>query len=168
MPLKSSRSTLAVILLAFSSLWMCAVFVPLLYFIVLPNADLQGVVDALEERGSAPPEAAGMVQKTIAAVGPLTRAIKVGYYSGVTATVRVSGSNTSEKVKQATYIAWFQKLPKPMLIAIARYESDRDHKAYQISQVDSGSLVRGYSLPVLLFGVSLFLMRGRKSSTSSS
>ncbi|MGB7149759.1 MAG: hypothetical protein WBD45_11440 [Terriglobales bacterium] len=109
-----------------------------------------------------------MVQKTIAAVGPLTRAIKVGYYSGVTATVRVSGSNTSEKVKQATYIAWFQKLPKPMLIAIARYESDRDHKAYQISQVDSGSLVRGYSLPVLLFGVSLFLMRGRKSSTSSS
>ncbi|MGA7631985.1 MAG: hypothetical protein WCB11_14565 [Terriglobales bacterium] len=91
----------------------------------------------------------------------------MGYYSGVTATIRVRGSNTSEKVKQATYIAWFQKPAKPMLVAIARYESDGDHKAYRISQVDSGSLVRGYSLPVLLFGVSLFLVRVRKSPSSS-
>jgi hypothetical protein len=166
--LKSTRPTFAIILLALSSLWMCAVFVPLLYSIVLPNAVLQGIVYALEERGSAPPEAAGIVQETIAAVGPLTRTIKVGYYSGVTATIRVSGSNTSEKVKQATYIAWFQKPAKPMVVAIARYESDGDHKAYRISQVDSGSLVRGYSLPVLLFGVSLFLVRVRKSPSSSS
>lgn len=164
--LKSSRPTYAIILLALSSLWMSALFLPLLYSLVLPNADLQGIVYALEERGTAPPEAVDIVQETIAAVGPLTRAIRVGYYSGVTATVRVSGPNTSVKVKQASYIAWFQKPPKPMLVAIARYESDGDHKAYRISRVEPASLVRGYASPVLLFGVSLFLARGRKSPSS--
>jgi hypothetical protein len=166
--LKSSRPTYAIILLALSSLWMCAVFLPLLYSVVLPNADLHAIVSALEGRGTAPPEAAGIVQETIAAVGPLTRAIKVGYYSGVTATVRVSGSNTSEKVKQASYIAWFQKPPKPMIVAITRYERDGGQRAYGISEVDPVSLVRGYALPVLLFGVSLFLVRRRKSPSPAS
>jgi hypothetical protein len=166
--IKSGRPTYAIILLGLSSLWMCAVFLPLLYSVVLPNADLQGVVSALEGRGTAPPEAAGIVQGTIAAVGPLTRAIKVGYYSGVTATVRVSGANTSEKVKQASYVAWFQKPPRPMLFAITRYESGGGQRSYGISEVDPVSLVRGYALPVLLFGVSLFLVRKRKSPSPAS
>jgi len=96
------------------------------------------------------------------------KAIKIGYYSGVTATIRVKGSNTSEKVKQATYIAWFQKHPKPMLVAITLYESDGGDKAYGIGSVDPVSLVRGYALPVLLFGVSFFLVRRRKFSSSAS
>jgi hypothetical protein len=165
---KSSPPTYAIILLALSSLWMCAVFLPLLYSIALPNRDLQGVVDALEERGPAPPEAAAIVSNAIAALGPLMKAIKIGYYSGVTATIRVKGSNTSEKVKQATYIAWFQKHPKPMLVAITLYESDGGDKAYGIGSVDPVSLVRGYALPVLLFGVSFFLVRRRKFSSSAS
>jgi hypothetical protein len=165
---KSSRPAYAIILLALASLWLCAIFLPLLYSVALPNPDLQGIVDALEERGTAPPEATAIVQGTIAAVGPLTRAVKVGYYSGVTATVRVSGSNTSEKVKQASYIAWFQKPSKPMFVSITCYESDGDQRAYGISEVDPIILVRGYALPLLLFGVSLFLARRRKSPASSS
>jgi hypothetical protein len=165
---KSSRPTYAIILLALSSLWMCAVFLPLLYSVALPDRDIRSIVYALEERGTAPPEAAAIVQETIAAAGPLTRAIRVGYYSGVTTTVRTSGSNTSEKVKQASYIAWFQKPPKPMFVAITHYESDGGQRAYGISEVDPVSLVRGYSLPVLLFAVSLFLVRRRKSPNSAS
>jgi hypothetical protein len=40
---KSSRPTYTIILLALSTLWMCAVLLPLLYSVVLPNADLQGL-----------------------------------------------------------------------------------------------------------------------------
>ena len=163
MALKWNRPTYAIILLALSSVWMCTVFLPLLYSVVLPESDLHAIVSALEGRGTAPAGAAGIVQETIAAVGPLTRAIKVGYYSGVTATVRVSGSNTSEKVKQASYLAWFQKPPKPMLVAITRYERDGGQRAYGISEIEPVSLIRGYTLPILLFGASLFLVRERKS-----
>lgn len=167
---KSNRPTYAIILLALSSLFMCATFLPLLYSVVLPNEDLQGVVSALEERGTPPPESATVVQEVIAAAGSLRKAIQVGYYSGVTTTFHLSGSHTSEKIKvsQPTYIMWFQKRPKPMLVAITRYESDRDQRAYRISEVDPVSLVRGYALPVLLFGVSLFLVRRRKSPASAS
>jgi hypothetical protein len=163
---KSSRPTYSIILLALSSLWMCAVFLPLLYSIVLPNAGLQGVIYALEERGTAPPEAVSIVQETMATAGPVIRAIRVGYYSGVTATVRVSGSNTSEKVKQASYLAWFQQRPKPILVAITCYESSGDQKAYGISEVDPAVLIRGYSLPILLFGVSLFLVCRKPPSSA--
>jgi len=118
---KSGRPTYAIILLAVSSLWMCATFLPLLYSIVFPNEDLQGIVNALEERGTAPPEAVALVEKTIAEAGPLTRAVPVAYYSGMTATVRVSGSQKLS-TKQGSYIAWFQKHPKPLLLLITRYE----------------------------------------------
>jgi hypothetical protein len=165
---RSNRPTYAIILLVLSSLFMCATFLPLLYSLVFPNANLLGVVSALEERGTPPPESAPLVQQVIVSAGPLTNAIEIGYYSGATTTFHLSGSNASEKVKvlQATYIAWFQSRPKPLLMAITRYENDSGQSAYQISEGDPASLVRGYALPVLLFGVSLFLMRRRKSSAS--
>jgi len=73
----------------------------------------------------------------------------------------MSGSHTSEKIKQVSYIAWFQKRPKPLLVAITSYESEGNQRAYGISEIDPDSLVRGYALPVLLFGISLFLVRRR-------
>jgi hypothetical protein len=167
---KSNRPTYAIILFVLSGLFMCATFLPLLYSLVLPNANLLGVVSALKERGTPPPESATLVQQVIASAGPLTKAIEVGYYSGETTTFHLSGSHASEKVKvlQATYVAWFQMRPKPMLMAITRYESDAGQSAYQISEGDPAGLVRGYALPVLLFGVSLFLLRRRKSPASTS
>ena len=95
---KSSRPTYAIILVALSSLWMCAMFLPLLYSVVFPNNDLRGIVYALEERGAAPAKAADIVKETLATAGPLRRAVQVGYYSGVTATVRISGSQASRCV----------------------------------------------------------------------
>jgi hypothetical protein len=164
---KSTRPTYAVILLALSSLFMCTTFLPLLYSVVLPNEDVQGIVSALEERGTPPPESETVVQQVMTAAGSLTRAVQVGYYSGATTSFHLSGAHTSEKIKvsQATYVAWFQKRPKAMLVAITRYESDGDQRAYRISEADPAILVRGYVLPVLLFGVSLFLVCRKKSST---
>jgi hypothetical protein len=146
---------------------MCAVFVPLLYFVVLPNHDLQGVVYALEGRGTAPPEAVAIVQEAIAAAGPLTRAIPVAYYSGVTATVRVSGSQTSREI-QVSYIAWFQTHPKPLLLLITAYDGDGGRRVYAINEGEPMAMLRGYGLPVVLFGVSLFLARKRKPSAPAS
>jgi hypothetical protein len=151
-----------IILLVLSSLWMCATFLPLLYFVLLPDHDLRGIVLALEERGTAPVEAAAVVQETVAAAGSLTRAVPVAYYSGVTATVRVSGSQTS-KIKQASYIVWFQKHPKPLLLLITRYEGDGDQTGYSINEGEPMFMMRGYALPVLLFGLSLFLVRRKKT-----
>ena len=168
MAFKSTRPIYAIILLVLSSLWMCATFIPLLYSVVFPNGDLQNVLFALEEHGMAPPESAAVVQETIAAAGPLKRAVKVGYYSGVTTAVRMSGSHTSEKVNQATYVAWFQNLSKPIVIAITRSEGDGGQRAYGVNEVDPASLVRGYGLPVMSFGVALFLVRKRKPPATAS
>jgi hypothetical protein len=156
-------------MLALSSLFMCATFLPFLYSVVLPNEDLLAVVAALEERGTPPPESGTIVQQVIAATGSLRKSIQVGYSSEVTAVFHLNGSRKSEKIKmsQATYIAWFQGRPRPMLVAITRYESDAGQRAYRISEVDPVGLVRGYALPVLLFGISLFLVR-RKSHASAS
>ena len=167
---KSGRPIYAIVMLVLSSLFMCATFFPLLYSIVVPNEDLEGVVSALEERGAPSLESETVVQQAIDAAGPLRRAIKVGYYSGATKSIHLDGSHTPETINpsQATYIAWFQKRPKPILVAITRYANDEGQKAYGISEVDSVSIVRAYAVPVLLFGVSLFLARNRKSSTTAS
>jgi hypothetical protein len=165
---KPSRRTYAIIVLALSSFFLCATFLPLLYSFAVPNKDLQGVISALEERGTPPPESEKVVQQVLAAAGPLRKATQIGYWWGGTTTYHLKGSQPTEKIKasQATYIAWFQKRPKPMFVAITRYERDGGEKAYRIEEADPVVLVRGYSLPVLLFGGSLFLARKRKTPAS--
>jgi hypothetical protein len=95
---KSSRPIYPITLFAVSSLWMCAIILPLLYSVAFPNGDIQEVIDALKERGTAPPESVAAVQETIETAGPLKRAFKVAYYSGATTTVGISGPRTSQKV----------------------------------------------------------------------
>jgi hypothetical protein len=157
-------------MLVLSSLYVGATFLPLLYSVVLPRQDLEGVVSALEERGTPPPESGTVVQEAIAALGPLRRAVKVGYYSAVTLKVHYTEPRTSEKIRlsQAIYIAWFQKHPEPTLVAIVCYENGEGEKAYRISGVDPVSLIRGYAIPLGLFGVSLFLARRRKTPSAIS
>jgi hypothetical protein len=153
-------------LFALASLWICAIFLPLLYSLVFPNKDIQGVVSALEQHGVAPPEATTTVEETLAAAGPLTRAIPLAYYSGVTTTMRSSGSQTIRK-KQASYVAWFQKRSKALVLLVTAYEADGGRKAYEINEGEAMSYVRGYSLPVLMFGASLVLVRKRKARESA-
>jgi hypothetical protein len=149
---------------ALSILFMCATFLPLLYSVLLPNDDLERFVNALKYGGTAPLDADAVVEQTKAAVGSLTKAIQVAYYTGGTVRVNLTGPQHPEQMKvvQATYIAWFEKQPKPMLVAITMYLGDAGQKTYGISQANGASILRGYAVPLVLFAVSLFLVRKRK------
>ena len=165
MILKSGRPLYAILLFALSSLWMCAIFLPLLSFVVSPDENLRRFVQALEDHGLPPPEAAATVKETIDAVGPLTSAVPVAYYSGVSTTVRASGSETIRK-RQVSYLAHFQKHPKSLLLVVTSYEGTGGQSAYEINEGEAMFLVRGYTLPVLVFVVSLFLLLKKKPNGS--
>jgi hypothetical protein len=149
-------------LLMLSSLWVAATFLPIVYSMLFPPQDIQEIVRALKTQGNAPPVAATMVAQTIASVGPLQRTLQIGYYSGVSATLHVHDSHTSG-TKQVAYIAWFQKLPKPMLLLITRSETDGVLQGYRLDEGAPMSFVPGYSFPLVMFAFSLFLFRRRKS-----
>lgn len=135
---------------------------------MFPNEGISGVLSALEGRAAPLPESAKVIQESIAAAGYLGRAIPVGYYSGVTTTFHRNGPQPPERIQvlQSTYIAWFQKHPKPIVLAITRYDHDGDPTQYSVTQGNPVGLVRAYMLPISLFGVSLFLVRTRKSRPS--
>jgi len=165
MTLRSGRPAYAIILLVLSALYVCATSGPFLYSLFVPNDDIERVVAALREGGTPSMEADNVVEEAKTAVGCLTRAIHVGSGFGSTIGFHLSGSRAPEqtKVSQATYVMWFQKRDKPMLIAITLYENDAGQKAYGISRAELRQLVEGYTVPLLLFGVSCFLARKRRS-----
>src|SRR5271169_4973427 len=105
----------AIILVALSTLFMAATFLPFLYSILLPNEDIERFVAALKDRGEAPLDADNVVEQTKATVGSLTRSIQIGAYFEMGLEFHLSGSHAPEHThaSRATYIAWFQKLPKP-------------------------------------------------------
>jgi hypothetical protein len=76
---------------------------------------------------------------------------------------------TTEKiaVSQDVNIAWFEKHPKPVLVAFACYERGDGQKAYGISEVNPFVVVRDYAFPICFFGLSLFLARKRKPPSRS-
>ena len=154
-----------IVLLMLSVFFLGTTFLPFLYSVVFPNEGISGVLSALEGRAAPLPESAQVVQESIDAAGYLGRAIPVGYYSGITATFHRNGPQPPERfhVLQSTYIAWFQKHPKPIVLAITRYDHDGYQTQYSVTQGDPVGLVRAYVLPILLFGVSLFLVCTRKS-----
>lgn len=167
---KSRRTIFAIILLVLSIFFLCATFLPLLYSILFPNEDLQRMVLALQDRTAPPLDADTVVQEAKQAAGTLTRSIQVAYFVGNTIQYHLSGSERPEHFhqSQATYVAWFQKRPKPMLIAISVYENDAGRKAFGINEADPVGIVRGYLLAIVIFVVALVLVRRKKSQSSSS
>jgi hypothetical protein len=149
-------------LLALSSLWLAVTFLPILYSVVFPSRDLQQVICALEMRCSAPPEAAAIIRAALASAGPLRRALQVGYYSGATTTLQLNASHTSRGT-QISYLAWFQNVPKPLLLLVSKSETDGTFDGYRVGEGQPRSLIVGYSLPLLLFTFCLYFVR-RKST----
>jgi hypothetical protein len=151
-------------LLVLSSFWVAATFLPVLYSVLFPPHDIQGIVRALEGKGGAPPGPATTVVEEIRALaGPLRRAWQVGYHSEVSATFQVNNSHTS-RTTQASYIAWFQKNPKPILLLVERTETDGVLQGYRINQGAPLSLVGSFAYPLVLFAFSLVLFLKRKSA----
>ena len=165
MALKSRRPVYAIVLLAVSTLFMAATFLPFLYSMLFPNEDIERFVAALKGSGDAPLDADNIIEQTKGAVGALTRAIQIGYSSATSTGFDLSGSRPTQHIytSQATYIAWFQRHPKPMLVSVTLRANDEGQKAYGIGEVAPMMLIRGYGVPVVLFGASLLLVRKRGS-----
>ena len=163
------RPTYAIIFVAVSTLYLCATFVPLCYSALFPNQDIQSVIAALKPGGYAPLDGESAIQEAKAAVGSLTREIQVGYYTGMTAKIHYAGAQPNERtrVSQATYVAWFQKRSRPMLVQITLYANERGQKAFRITEAEPVLLVRGYGVPILLFGLSLFVLRRTKKPATA-
>jgi hypothetical protein len=150
-------------LLALSSLWVAAGFLPLVYSMLFPPRDIQQIVRALEGKGNAPPgPATTVVEEMLGLAGPLRRALQVGYHVEVSATFRLNNSHTT-RTTQLSYIAWFQKIPGPMLLLVERTETDGVLESYQINQGAPMSLIGSYASPLLVFAFSLVLFLKRKS-----
>jgi hypothetical protein len=164
------RPIYAIILVVLSVLFLGATFLPFLYSILFPNEDLERVISALEDRDSPPLDADAVVQVAKDSAGVLRKVLPVAYYSGRTTRFQLTGAHAPENTKesQGTYVAWFQKYPQPILIAITVHESEEGQKAFGISRANPIALARGYMVPIVLFAVALFLARKRKSAFSDS
>jgi hypothetical protein len=165
--LKSGRPIYVIILFVVSSIYMGLFFLPLLYSLLFPNADIEQVVAALKNGGIASMDADTVVEQAKAALGPLTKAIQVGWGYDARKQYHLAGSHeqTTITATSYTYVAWFAKLPKPVVVQITLYENDASQKAYRISRVSGILLARQLAIPLLLFVVSVFLMF-RKSKAS--
>jgi hypothetical protein len=167
---QSRRPTYAIILLVLSVLFLGATFLPFLDSVLFPSEDLERVISALGDRGSPPLDADTVIQEAKDSAGLLRKVLPVAYYSGRTTRFQLTGGQEPESTKesQGTYVAWFQNYPKPILIAITLHESNAGRKTFSISRADPVALVRGYMIPIVIFAVSLFLARKRKSAFSDS
>lgn len=145
-----------------STLWVLITFTPLLYSTLFPPNDVQSLLRGLNGSGDTVPAFLPLVQHTVAAVGPLRRAVEVGYYSGVEMTLQHNASHKSKRL-QISYLAWFVNLPKPILLVITRVQTDGADAAYRIDEGVLSSLAIGYALPLVMFGFSLFLLLRRNS-----
>lgn len=163
---KLRYGTFVIGFLVISSLWMAVTFLPVLYSIAFPPRDLRQIMLALESGGDSPSVASPAVAEVVASAGFARRAIPVGYYSGVSATLKHNDSHTDRTI-QVSYVAWFQKMPHPILLLITRSETDGVLEEYRIDEGAPMSLVRAYALPMDMFVFSLFLYRRRRLRTVS-
>lgn len=147
-------------------LWLGAIFVPLFYSASFPNPDVERILSGLKGQASAPAEVVPLVERTLAATGPLRRSLQVAYYAEVKKTWRAGGSHIT-KQRQATYLAWFEKLPHPLLLVITRYERDGAEVSYAIGEGELTSMLQAYALPLFVSGLSLYFVLRRKAPGDS-
>lgn len=161
--LKLNLRNFWILLLVLSSLWVASVFGPLLYSVLSPTEDLWAIVYALQGREVPPSKAAAMVQDALEQGGRLGRIIHVAHYASGSIFLQNNASHTMSKTEDS-YIAWFQKVPKPVLLVVRRYKVDGAVQAYEIGSDQAASfLVRAYAPPLLLWLVSIYLLRKRRS-----
>jgi hypothetical protein len=140
------------------TLWVAVIVVPLLYGIVFPARDFRQIIEALKLQGASPVQAAGPVQQVITVAGPLRRAVRVGSYSAVGVMLQENEKHVVKRT-EASYAAWFQKIHKPILLLLERFERDGVLQGYVIKQGQPNVLIRNSGLPFVLFGFSLYMMR---------
>jgi len=149
--------TFWIVALVLSGLWVAAVFGPVLYGTLFPAEDFTAIRQALEQRGAPPPLAAAAVADAVSSSGVMRRSVQVGFFSKITVTLQLGAQHKSRRT-QASYIAWFEKLPGPILLLIQRNEEDGSVRSYQIDEGEPRSIVRPVVLPLLVFIFSLYMV----------
>lgn len=160
--MRLSLRTFCILLLIASSVWLLAVVAPPIYCWFVPPKDFQAVVRALENREAAPASAASAVQQTLASAGPLQRALQIGYYYRAQVAIRFNEKHL-ERESQASYIASFQKLRKPILLILQKQQIDNGAEEYEIAQGDPMGLVRGFAVPFVAFLGAIVAFRWSKA-----
>ncbi|MBZ5662143.1 MAG: hypothetical protein LAO08_17215 [Acidobacteriia bacterium] len=155
------RRGFCIILLVISSLWVSDVFLPILYAVAFPAADFREIVQALELRGTSPPEATIAVQRVIAAAGPLRRAALVSTYSKVGVTLQLGAKHQTKRTQEG-YIAWFENRHKPILLLIEHTQIDNSVKTYEIGEGEPTSVIRALGFPLLALAISAYMVRRKK------
>jgi len=157
------NQSLWTLLLVLSALWVASVFGPLLYSALSPKDDLWAVVLALKDRGVPPPEAASLVQDAIDQGGPLERTIHVAHYAGASVMLRHNESHTMTKTEDS-YIAWFKKAPKAVLLILRRNTTDGAVQSYEIGSDEAPNfLLRAYGPPLVALIISAYLVFIKRS-----
>ena len=160
--MKISLRVFCVALLVLSSFWLLAVIGPPVYCWFVPPKDFQSVIMALEGQEGVPASAASAVHQTVASAGSLRRAVQIGYYARAQAVIRVNERHV-EKESQASYIAWFENLQRPILLILQKQQIDNGPEEFEIALGYPVSMVRGFALPFFAFVGAIFAFRWSKS-----
>lgn len=160
---KLSLRNFWILLFVLSSLWVASVLGPLFYSVLSPTDDLWAIVHAMQGRGVPPSKAAALVQDAIEQGGQLGRTVHVAHYAGGSVVLQNNAWHTMSKTEDS-YIAWFQKVPKSVLLVVRRYKVDGAVQAYEIGSDEATNfLVRAYVPPLLAWVVSICLLYKRRS-----
>jgi hypothetical protein len=160
--IKLKLQTFWILLLVVSSLWVAVGFGSLLLSALSPAADVWAIVHAMQGRQDPPPKSTAVVQTALDGGGRLGRVIHVTHYAAVGATFR-NGDRHRTRMTEDGYLAWFQKIPRPILLVLRRYELDGTLQGYEVGSAEATRLIPLYGPPLLAFAVSLYLVRKRKS-----
>jgi hypothetical protein len=161
--IKLTGRAVPIVLLVLSSLWMAATVFPLFYSLLFPNADIRHIVRALEGRETLSGDMAPLVQQVTGSAGPLKRAVQVAAYFSEEYRVRAPRRT---KTTEISYLAWFEKRPKPTILVVTRTEVEGSWVRVQTDEASLFGALRVYLLPASFIALSVYWLRKKVSFES--
>ncbi len=156
--MRLSLRAFSILFLVLSALVTAATFLPLSLAIARPPADLRAIADSLRGTVTPPEAAVTIVHEAIKQGGFLRRAIPVAYYVGGEV-VYQSGASHRTTTRVITYLAWFDKAPKAILLIIRRDEEDGTLRDYRIGVGDLRTLIIRFGSPLLMLAIATYSFR---------
>jgi hypothetical protein len=153
--LRLSSRAAPILLLVLSTLWMAWTVFPLFYSLLFPNADIQHIVRALEDREALRGDLAPLTEQVTSSVGRLKRAVQIAAYWGTSAEYKVGQSHTA-KTTELSYLAWFEKRSKPTILVVTRTEVDGSRIRFDINEGGPFGMLRFYLVPAVVLGLSIW------------
>ena len=149
---KRTNRVLPALLVGVSAMWIALLVCPLLYSVVFPSPETRQLVRELEGYGTVPQQLDPLVQHA----GLLRRAIPVKKYWHFSGDYTLKQAHTTVDT-ELSYIAWFQKLPKPMLLVITRTATGSDVRlGITVDSRNPFTMLWVYYVPLALLVSSVF------------